>query len=121
MLNYYPLFIALAGLVGAALLQERAISRMQPDAKAVLVDASASTRLLNILVAAVFLVLVLWRPIVGWGFLGAAYLGLAARSIVRIRRLNFPAPISRLLQAAHITVAVGMLICASVFVSRALQ
>jgi hypothetical protein len=70
-LKYYPLFIALAAFVVAALLSERAISLMQPDAKAALVDASARTRLLNILVAAVFLGLILWRPIVGWGFLGA--------------------------------------------------
>jgi hypothetical protein len=68
MLNFYHLFIALAGLIIAALLSERAISRMQPDAKAALVDASASTRLLNILVAALFLGLILWRPIVGWVF-----------------------------------------------------
>jgi len=55
MLNFYPLFIALAGFVVAALLSERAISLMQPDAKAALVDASARSRLLNILVGAVFL------------------------------------------------------------------
>jgi hypothetical protein len=121
MLNFYPLFIALAGFVVAALLSERAISLMQPDAKAALVDASARSRLLNILVAAVFLGLVLWRPIVGWAFLGAAYICLAGRSIIRVQHLNLPVSISRLLQAAHLIVALGMLICPCIFALRALQ
>jgi hypothetical protein len=121
MLNFYPLFIALAGFVVAALLSERAISLMLPDAKAALVDASARSRLLNILVGAVFLGLVLWRPIVGWVFLGVAYICLAGRSIIRVQHLNLPVSISRLLQAAHLTVALGMLICACIFALRALQ
>lgn len=121
MFKFYPLFIALGAFVVAALLSERAISQMQPDAKAVLVDASASTRLLNIVVAVVFLGLVLWRPIVGWGFLGVAYVCLAGRSVLRVQRLKFPISISRLLQASHLIVGAGMLVCASIFVSRALD
>lgn len=121
MLNFYPLFIVLAGFVIAALLSQRAISLMQPDAKAALVDATARTRLLNIPVVAVFLGLILWRPVVGWVFLGIAYTCLAGRSIFRVQRLNLPVSISRKLQAAHLTVAVGMLICASIFALRALQ
>jgi hypothetical protein len=121
MLNFYPLFIALAGFVVAALLSERAIALMQPDAKAALVDASARSRLLNIIVAAVFLGFVLWRPIVGWVFLGAAYICLAGRSIIRVQHLNLPVSISRLLQAAHVIVALGMFICACIFALRALR
>lgn len=121
MLKFYPLFIALAAFVVAGLLTERAISRMQPDAKAALVDASSSTRLLSIFVAVVFLGLVVWRPIVGWVFLGVAYIGLAGRSILRVRRLNIPVSIARLLQAAHLTVGVGMLTCACIFALRAFQ
>jgi hypothetical protein len=121
MLKFYPLFIAVAAFVVAAVLSERAISRMQPDAKAALVDASARTRLLQILVVAVFLGLILWRPVVGWVFLGVAYIGLAGRSILLIQHMNLPVPIARLLQAAHLTVAVGMLTCACIFALRALQ
>src|SRR5580658_6315621 len=121
MLNLYPLFIALTGFAVAALLQERAISQMQPDAKAALVDASARTRLLNIFVAALFLGLLLWRPIIGWAFIGVAYICLAGRSLIRVDRLNLPGPISRLLKAAHLIVALGMLICACIFVIRTLQ
>ena len=121
MLNYYPLFIALAGFVVAALLSERALSLMQPDAKAALMDASAPTRLLNILVAAVFTGLIIWRPVVAWAFLGIAYICLAVRSIVRVRHLNLPVSISRLLHAANLTACVGIVICAFIFELRALQ
>ncbi len=120
MLDYYPLFLALAGFVIAALLSERALSQMQPDAKLALIAASASTRLLSILVAAVFVGLIVWRPIVAWAFLGAAYIGLAVRSIPRVRHLNLPASISRLLHAANLSACAGMLICACIFELRAL-
>ncbi len=121
MLKFYPLFIVLAAFVVAALLSERAISRMQPDAKAALVDASARTRLLQIVVVVVFLGLILWRPVAGWVFLGVAYIGLAVRSILIIQRMNLPVPIARRLQASHLTMGVGMLICATIFALRALQ
>ena len=121
MLNFYPLFIAVAGFVVAALLSERALSLMQPAAKVALVDAAAPTRLLNILVAALFLGLIIWRPVVAWAFLGVAYICLAVRSILRVRHLNLPVSISRLLHAANLTACVGMLICACIFELRALQ
>jgi hypothetical protein len=121
MLNYYPLFIALAGFVVAALLSERVLSLLQPDAKVALVDAAASTRLLNILVAAVFVGLIIWRPVVAWAFLGVAYIGLAVRSIIRVQHLNLPVSISRLLHTANLTACVGMLICACIFELRAIQ
>jgi hypothetical protein len=121
MLNYYPLFIAMAGFVVAALLSERALSLMQPDAKVALVDASAPTRLINILVAALFIGLIIWRPVVAWAFLGVAYICLPVRSIRRVQHLNLPVSISRLLHAANLTASVGMLICACIFELRALQ
>lgn len=121
MLNFYPLFIVLAGFVIAALLSTRALSLMQPEAKAALVDASAPTRLLNILVATVFVGLIIWRPVVAWAFLGVAYIGLAVRSALRLQRLNLPDSISRLLHAANLTACAGMLICACIFELRALQ
>ena len=121
MLNFYPLFIALAGFLVAALLSNRALSLMQPHAKAALVDASAPTRLLNILVAAVFVALIIWRPVVAWAFLGIAYIWLAVRSILRVQHLNLPASISRLLHAANLAACVGMLICACIFELRALE
>jgi hypothetical protein len=121
MLNYYPLFIALAGFVVAALLSQRALSLMQPDAKVALMNASARTRLLTILVAAAFVVLIIWRPVVAWAFLGIAYLWLAVRSILRVQTLHLPIAISRLLNAANLTACVGMVICAGIFGLRALQ
>ena len=121
MLNYYPLFIALAGFVVAAVLSERTLSLMQPDAKVALIDASASTRLLSILVAAIFIGLILWRPVVAWAFLGVAYASLGVRSVLRVQRLRLPVPISRLLHAANLTACVGMVICACIFELRALQ
>jgi hypothetical protein len=121
MLNYYPLFIALAGFVVASLLSQRALSLMQPDAKVALMDASASTRLLTILVAAAFVGLIVWRPLVAWAFLAIAYFCLAVRSILRVRHLHLPVSSSRLLHAANLTACVGMVICACIFELRALQ
>jgi len=121
MLNFYPLFIALAGFIVAALLSQRALSLMQPGAKVALMDASAPTRLLNILVAAVFVALIIWRPVVAWAFLGIAYIWLAVRSILRVQHLNLPASIARLLHAANLAACVGMLICACIFELRALE
>jgi hypothetical protein len=121
MLNFYPLFIALAGFVIAALLTERVLSLMQPEAKAALVDAAARTRLLSILVAAVFVGLIIWRPVIAWAFLGVAYIGLAVRSVVRVQHLKLPVSISRLLHAANLTACIGMLICACIFELRALR
>jgi hypothetical protein len=121
MLNYLPLFIALAGFVVAAFLSQRALSLMQPDAKVALMDASASTRLLTILVAAVFVGLISWRPVVAWAFLGIAYVCLAVRSIIRVQHLHLPVSISRLLHAANLTACVGMVICACMFELRVLQ
>ena len=121
MLNFYPLFIAMAGFVVAALLSQRALSLMSPDAKVALVDASAPTRLLNILVAAVFLGLIIWRPVVAWAFLGIAYVFLAVRSILRVQHLSLPVSISRLLHAANLAACIGMLTCACIFELRALE
>jgi hypothetical protein len=121
MLNYYPLFIALTGFVVAAALTQRALLLMQPDAKVALMDASASTRFLTILVTAVFIGLIIWRPVVAWVFLGVAYFCLAVRSIVRVQYLHLPTSISRLLQAANLTACFGMVICACIFGLRALQ
>lgn len=121
MLNYYPLLIALAGFIIAALLSERALSLMQPDAKVALVNAAARTRLLTVLVATVFIGIIIWRPIIAWVFLGAAYIGLAVRSVLRVRRLNLPGPVSRLLHASNLTACTGMVICACIFELRALQ
>jgi hypothetical protein len=121
MLNFYPLFIALAGFVVAAVLTERALSSLQPDAKAALVDASARTRLLTILVAAVFVGLIIWRPVVAWAFLGVAYIGLAVRSIPRVQRLKLPVSAARLLHAANLTACACISICACIFELRALQ
>jgi hypothetical protein len=121
MFNYYPLFIALAGFVAAALLSQRALSLMQPDSKVALMEASASTRLITILVAAVFVGLMIWRPVVAWAFLGIAYFCLGVRSILRVQRLHIPVSISSLLHAANLTACVGMVICACIFELRALQ
>jgi hypothetical protein len=120
-LNYYPLFIALAGFVVAPLLSQRALSLMQPDAKVALIDASASTRLVTMLVAAVFVGLIIWRPVVAWAFLAIAYFCLAVRSTLRVQHLHLPVSISRLLHAANLTACAAMVICACVFELRALQ
>jgi hypothetical protein len=119
--NVYPLFLALAGFVAAGLLSQRALAFMDAGAKAALVDAMSRTRLLTLLVLAVFLMLVLWRPLFGWTFLGFAYLGLGARSLLRLRRLDLPPRSARLILIGNMTAVSGITLCAFIFALRALH
>jgi hypothetical protein len=114
----YPLFLALAGFAASAGLTQRALSQLQPAAKAALVDAAARTRMLGVLVIAVFFALLLWRPLPGWAFLGCAYLALGARSVVRLRRLGLPARPARLLLAGNLAAVAGVAACAFLIVLR---
>lgn len=115
---YYPLFIALAGAAASALLSERALSLMQSDDKAALVDSAARTRMLVLLVVALFVALIVWRPFVAWVFLGCAYLGLGARMTLRLRRLRLPAAASRLLLTGQLLGVGGIVTCALIFALR---
>jgi len=121
LLNAYPLFFALAGFVAAALFSERALALMDAGAKAALIDSLSSTRLLTLLVLGVFLGLVLWRPLFGWAFLGFAYLGLGARSLLRLRRLNLPPRSARLILIGNMSAVLGITLCAFIFALRALH
>jgi hypothetical protein len=118
---YYPLFIALIGLFASALLSERALSLMQADAKAALIDSSRSTRLLNLLVMTTFAVLILWRPLVAWGFLGCSFLALGVRSLFRLRRLELPVIPSRLILAGNTLAVGGIVACAVIYALRTLR
>jgi hypothetical protein len=120
MLSAYPLFFAVAGYVAATLLYRRAVAIMQADARAALIASSSRTKSLNLLVVALFFALVLWRPLLGWIFLGCAYLGLLARSVHRLRRLNLPARAARLVLIGNLAAVVGITLCASIFAVRAL-
>jgi hypothetical protein len=121
LLNAYPLFFALAGFVAAALFSERALALMDAGAKAALIDSLSSTRLLTLLVLGVFLGLVLWRPLFGWAFLGFAYLGLGARSLLRLRRLDLPPRSARLILIGNMSAVLGITLCAFIFALRALH
>jgi hypothetical protein len=103
------------------LLSVRALALMDASAKAALMDTLSSTRLLSLLVAGVFVVLILWRPLLGWAFLGFAYLGLGLRSVVRLRRLNLPPRSARLILIGNLTAVAGITVCALIFVLRALH
>jgi hypothetical protein len=117
-LSSYPLFFILAGFAASALLYRRALALMQADDKAVLVDSSARSNLLNLLVMGLFVPLVLWRPVFGWLFLGIAYLGLGVRSALRLRRLKLPARAARLLLMGNLAVVAGIAVCASILALR---
>jgi hypothetical protein len=121
LLNVYPLFLALAGFAASALLYERALGLLHADAKAALIDASARTRMLSLLAAALFVALVMWRPVVAWVFLACAYLGLGVRSLFRLRRLGLPPYPARLLLIGNICAVAGITLCAGIFATRALQ
>jgi hypothetical protein len=92
---------------------------MHADAKAALIDASSGTRLLNLLAMGIFLAMVLWRPLFGGALLGCAYLGLGARSLFRLRRLDLPRSAARLLAIGNLSAVVGIALCAFIFALRA--
>jgi hypothetical protein len=119
-LSAYPLLFALAGIAGSTLLFRRALSLLQAEAKAALIDSSSSTRLLNLVAMGAFVALVLWRPLAGWIFLGCAYLGLGVRSLFRLRRLNLPPRAAHLILAGNVSVIAGIALCAFTFAARAL-
>jgi hypothetical protein len=115
---FYPLLVAFAGFAAAALLSERGLSLLQPDAKASLMDTFARTRLLNLLVIVIFVPLVLWRPLVASVFLGLCYIALGTWAICRLLRLDLPAAASRLLLTGQIVAVAGIVLCALIFALR---
>ena len=117
---YYPLLIAIGGLVVSALLSERALVLMPPDAKVALMDSFARTRIFNLLVIVLCVPLIFWRPVFAWMFLGCSFLGLGVRSFFRLRRLSLPATASRLLLAGQTIAVAGIVVCALIFTLRAL-
>lgn len=119
--NAYPILFVLAGFAASALLYRQAVSIMPADAKGALVDASSRTNLLNLLVIALFVALLLWRSLFGWIFLACAYLGLGIRSVLRLRGLNLPARAGRLVLLGNWAAVVGIVLCALIFVERALR
>jgi hypothetical protein len=120
MLNAYPLIFVIGGFIAAGVLYRRAVALMQPAARAALIASSSSTKTLNLLIIALFLAVMFWRPLLGWIFLGCAYLGLLARSILRLRKLNLPAQAARLVLIGNLAAVVGITLCASIFALRAL-
>jgi hypothetical protein len=120
-LNAYPLFFVVIGFVASTLLYERALKLMDANAKAALIDASARTRLFNLAAIVVFLALVLWRPLLGWTFLGCAYLCLGIRSFFRLRRLALRPHAARLLLMGNVSAVLGVALCAFIFVERGLR
>jgi len=118
---YYPVLIAVVGFIASALLTERALSLLQAEAKAALVDSSRSTRLLNLLVIAIFAALIFWRPLVAWVFIGCSFLALGVRSVFRLRRLGLPMTPSRLILAGNTLAVGGIVACALICALRTLQ
>ena len=119
MQNAYPIILALAGFIASTLLYQRALALMPAAAKAALIDSSSHTRILVLLVVGVFVALVLWRPLLGWVFLGCAYLALGVRSYFRLRRLDLPPRAAHYLQIGNLSAVVGIASCAFIFALRA--
>jgi hypothetical protein len=119
--NAYPVILALAGFIASTLLYQRALALMPAAAKAALIDSSSRTRILDLLAVGVFVALVLWRPLIGWVFLGCAYLGLGVRSYFRLKRLDLPPRAAHYLLIGNMCAVVGIASCAFIFALRALR
>ena len=120
LVNAYPILFVLAGFVASSLLYRRGVALMSADAKAALVDATSRTNLLVVLVIAVFVALLFWRPLLGWVFLGCAYLGLGVRSIFRLRKLRLPTRAARFILVGNWAGIAGIVLCALIFANRGL-
>jgi hypothetical protein len=121
MQNAYPIFFALAGIFASTMFYKRAFALMDANGKVALSNSSSSTRFLNLLVVGVFLALVLWRPLIGWVFLGCAYLGLGVRSFFRLRRLDLPRRAANYVLIGNASAVIGIALCAFIFALRSLQ
>lgn len=120
MSTLYPLFITFAGFALAALLSERALKLLKPQEKAALLDAFARTRLLKLFAVGLFIVLMLWQQVVAWIFIGCAYVVLTGYTALRLQRLYLPANAAGRLLAAQFAAALGVVVCALIFVTRTL-
>ena len=120
MSTLYPLLIAFAGFALAALLSERALKLLKPQDKAALLDAFAPTRLLTLFAVGVFIVLMLWQQVIAWIFIGCAYVVLPGCAALRLQRLYLPANAAGRLLAAQFAAALGVVVCALIFVTRTL-
>src|SRR6516225_12293604 len=120
MSTLYPLLIAFAGFALAALLSERALKLLKPQDKAALLEAFARTRLLTLFATGLFVVLTLWQQLIAWIFIGCAYVALAGCAALRLQRLYLPANAAGRLLAAQFAAALGVVVCALIFVTRTL-
>jgi hypothetical protein len=77
--------------------------------------------MLNAVALVGFFGLLMWRPLIGWAFLGCAYLGLGARSVVRLRRMDLPPRAARLILIGNVCAVAGIAVCAFIFVARGLE
>ena len=120
MSTLYPLLIAFAGFALAALLSERALKLLKPQEKAALLDAFARTRLFALFAAGLFIALMLWQQVIAWIFIGCAYVVLPGCAALRLQRLYLPANAAGRLLAAQFAAALGVVVCALIFVTRTL-
>jgi hypothetical protein len=116
--NFYPLFIAVAGVGIAAVLSERALTLLQADAKGALIDAFARVRWMNLVGVSLFAALLLWRVPIAWAALGVEYTLLSAWSVLRVRALKLPQAVSSRLIASVVLRALGIATCAFIYAVR---
>lgn len=121
MVSAYPILFVLAGFAASTLFYRQAVSIMPAQAKGAPVDASSRTNMLSLLVIALFVALLLWRPLFGWIFLACAYVCLGARSVLRLRGLNLPARAGRWVLVGNWAAVVSIVLCALIFARRALR
>jgi hypothetical protein len=112
--------IAFTGFAIAALLSERALKLLKPQEKAALLDAFAQTRLFALFAAGLFIALMLWHQVIAWIFIGCAYVVLPGCAALRLQRLYLPANAAGRLLAAQFAAALGVVVCALIFVTRTL-
>jgi hypothetical protein len=120
MATNYPFLIVVFGFLAAAWLSEQCLALLDPGQKARLMDAFARLRKLSLIFVGLFIALVIWKPMIGWGALGLFYTATAIWGVFRASQLGLPRPAFNRFALGRFAVVAGFAICGAIFLVRAL-
>jgi hypothetical protein len=116
--TYLPFLLAVAGFIVAALLSERAITKLSVEQKAQVLDTFSVARKIHLFVIVAFVLSVLWWPVAAWTLIAAYFVGAAIWGARKLAGLRLPQPAYRYFLAGQLTVAAGVVACAAVVITR---
>lgn len=115
---YLPFLLAVAGFIVAALLSERAMTKLSVEQKARVLDTFSAARKIHLLVIVAFVLSLFWWPAAAWALLAAYFVGAAIWGTQKLVGLHLPQPAHNYFLAGQLAVAGGVVACAAVVISR---